>query len=91
MSEEPSAGPMRAEPKRGGEKAHSLFTKNDTAGEVRKTHDLGAACACQLSLSVGLPRGHTFASRIEHDEEPGCSDEDRPLPHFSVDGRLGTG
>jgi hypothetical protein len=27
--EEPPAGPSRADPKRGGEKAHSPFTKND--------------------------------------------------------------
>jgi hypothetical protein len=25
----------------------------DTAGEVRNTHDLGAACACERSLSAG--------------------------------------
>jgi hypothetical protein len=27
--EEPPAGPIRADPKRGGQKAHSLFTKTD--------------------------------------------------------------
>jgi hypothetical protein len=33
-----------------------LLVTFDTAGEVRNTHDLGAACACKLSLSVGRPR-----------------------------------